>query len=67
VGTFRTPLHLLPLGKAFGDDGVHGGFDKACADPVALAIALAVVGNERLIVGNVGVEFFDRSPQFVRC
>jgi hypothetical protein len=53
MGALGTPLHLLPLGKkALGDDVVHRRFDKACADSVSLAIALAVVGDEGLIVGN---------------
>jgi len=68
MGAFRTPLHLLPLGKALGDDVVHRRFDKARADSVSLAIALAVVGDECLIIGNVRVEFFNRSQQLAcRC
>ena len=29
MGSLRAPLHLLPLGKALGDDVVHRGFDEA--------------------------------------
>jgi len=44
MGALGAPLHLLPLGKALGDNVIHCGFDKARADSVSLAIALAVVG-----------------------
>jgi len=54
MGALGTPLHLLPLGKALGNKVIHRRFDKAGADSVSLAIALAVVGDEYLIVGNVG-------------
>ena len=68
MGSFRTPLHLLPFCKAFGDDVVHRRFNKASAYSVTLAIAFAIVGNEGLIVGDVSVEFFNGSQQFAsRC
>ncbi len=50
VGFFRTPLHLLSLGEVFSDDGVLNRLDKASADSVSLAIALAIVGDEYLII-----------------
>ena len=65
MGAHGTPLHLLPLGKALGDDVIHRRFDEARADSVSLAIALAVVRDECLIIGNVRVEFFNRSQQLV--
>ena len=54
---------MLPLCKALGDDVIHRRFDKARADSVSLAIALAVVGDECLIVGNVRVKLFNCSQQ----
>ncbi len=63
MGALGTPMHLLPFCKALGDDVIHSRFDKARADSISLAIALAVVGDECLIVGNIRVEFFNRSQQ----
>ena len=57
MGPLGAPLHLLPLGEALGDDIVHRRFDEASAYSVSLAIALAVVGDEGLVVGDVGVHF----------
>ncbi len=57
---------MLPFDKALGDDVVHRGFNEARADSLSLAMTLAVVGNERLIVGNVRLEFFHCSQQFTR-
>lgn len=36
-----TPLHLLPLCEAFGDDVVYCRFDEGRADSISLAIALS--------------------------
>jgi hypothetical protein len=55
MGTLGAPLHLLPLCKAFSDNVIHRRLDEARTDSISLVIALAVVGDERLIVGNVGV------------
>lgn len=46
---------------------VHCGFDKVRADSVSLAIALAIVGDESLIVGNMRLRFFNLSQKFVSC
>jgi len=63
-----TPLHLLLLRETLGDNVIYCGFDKAGADSVSLAIALAaIVGDEGLIVGNVRVEFFNRPQQLAGC
>ena len=61
MGSLGAPLHLLPLSEARGDDDVHRRFDEARTDPVSLAITLAIVRDECLIIGNVRVEFFDGS------
>ena len=61
MGSLGAPLHLLPLCEALGNDVVHRGFDEVCTDSLSLTIALAIVRDERLIVGNVRVELFDGS------
>ena len=66
MGSLWAPLHLLPFGKALGDDIVHRGFDDARAHSLSLTRALAVVGNERVIVDHVRVECFDGSQEFLR-
>src|SRR5262245_1564807 len=50
------PLHLLPFTKALANDLIDGRFDKARADPLASPVALAIVGNEVLVVLDVRVE-----------
>jgi hypothetical protein len=46
MGRVFRPLHLLLLAEAVADHLVHGGFDKAGADPLSSAVALTIVGNE---------------------
>ena len=40
MGPTLGPSHLLLLAEALADHLVHGGFDKARADPFAGAVAL---------------------------
>jgi hypothetical protein len=47
---------LLLLAEAFADDLIDRGFDKPGADPFPAAVALAVIGDEALIVGDIRVE-----------
>jgi hypothetical protein len=46
------PLHLLLLAEAVADHLIDRRFDKAGADPFAIPIALAIVGDERAIPLN---------------
>jgi len=60
MGRVFRPLHLLLLAEALADHLVHGGFDKAGADPLSGAVALTIVGNEALIVCDVRMELLHR-------
>ena len=53
------PLHRLPLAEALADHLIDGRFHKAGADALALPVALAIIGNESLVVLDVGVEFLN--------
>ena len=44
-GAFH-PLHPLPFTEALADYLAHRGFHKARADPLPMALALTVIGNE---------------------
>ena len=48
------PGHLLLLAAALAYHLINRGFHKARADPFAVPVALAIVGNEAFIVRNVG-------------
>ena len=58
--TFFCPLHLLLLDKAFDDHLVDGRFDKGRGDGLPITPALSVVGNQPLIVLDIGAEFLQR-------
>jgi hypothetical protein len=51
------PLHLLLLTETPTDHLLDGRFHNAGADALALPLALAIMGNEPLVVLAVGVEF----------
>src|SRR6266566_9229137 len=60
------PLHLLLLAEAPADHLIDRGFDKAGADAFAIPIALAIVGDERAISLDIGVELLNGLQQFPR-
>ena len=55
MGAPLAPLHLLLFHHALADHLVHGRFDKARADALAVAVPLAIVGDKARIVRDVGV------------
>ena len=58
------PLHLLLLAEALADHLVARRLDKAGADALARAIALAIVGDEGAIPLNLGVELLHSLEEF---
>src|SRR5262245_11649281 len=62
-----TPPHLLLLDHPLTDHLVHCGFDKACADALTVAIALAIVRNEVGVILNVRVELLHGFQQLSGC
>jgi hypothetical protein len=50
------PLHLLLLGKALADDGIHRRLDKGRGDTLTGSVALAIVDLAGLIAGDVDSE-----------
>jgi hypothetical protein len=58
-----SPPHLLLIDHPLGDHLIHNGLDKACRNPFSITITLAVIGDELLIVGDVGLELFNRLQQ----
>jgi hypothetical protein len=46
--------HLLLLAETFAHHLVHGRFHKAGTDPFPVSVALAIVGNETLIMLDRG-------------
>src|SRR5688500_9533853 len=50
MGTFRRPVHLLFLDEPAAHHLINGGFDKRCADRLALPVSFAEVRNELLVV-----------------
>ncbi len=67
MGAPLAPLHLLFLHHALAHHLVHRRFHKARADPLAVAVALAVVRDEAGIVLDVRVELLHRFAQFPCC
>src|SRR5712692_3368839 len=63
MGTALAPLHLLFFHHPLADHLVHGRFNKARADTLPLAIALAVVRNQIGIIFDVRVELLHRFEQ----
>jgi hypothetical protein len=57
--TLFCPLHLLALAKALANHLVDRRFDKPRTDLLPIAVAFAIVGNEALVVRDVGVELLD--------
>lgn len=53
------PLHLLFLGETLGDDDVDGGLDESRGDALTGPIALAVIDQDRIVGGDVGLEIAD--------
>lgn len=58
------PLHLLTFHEPLAHDLMNRRFHKGCTDRVPLAIAFAEVGDERLIVANVGIELHGGAMKF---
>ena len=56
MGATWSPGHLLLLVEAFADHLNDGRFHKARADPFPIAVALTVVGNEALVVRDIGMK-----------
>ena len=53
IGSAPAPLHLLLLGKALADDGIHRRLDKSRGDPLTGPIALTVVDQAHQVNGTV--------------
>ena len=56
-----TPAHLLLFHHASAHDLIHCRFHKRGANPLAIAVALAVIGNEGAIAIDERVEFLHRT------
>src|SRR5215510_1117632 len=67
MGTPLAPPHLLLLDHPLTDHLVHCGFDKACADALTVAIALAIVRNEVGVILDVRVELLHGFQQLSGC
>src|SRR5215467_10686473 len=63
VGAPMAPAHLLFFHHAPAHHLVHRRFYKPRADPLAVAIAFTIVGDERLIAIDERVEFLYRLAQ----
>jgi hypothetical protein len=64
VRSLRDPLHLLTLYEPFAHDLIDGGVDKGRTDRIPLAIAVTKVGEELLVVANVGIKLCDATLKF---
>jgi hypothetical protein len=54
--SFRRPPHLLLFDHPLADHLINGGLHKAGSDPFPIAIALAIVGDELLVIGDVSLK-----------
>jgi len=59
----RRPLHLLTFREALGDDLVDRRFDEPRRDPLSVAVALAVVGDQLAVVLDVGLKLLNGALQ----
>jgi len=64
VGTAFGPLHLLTLGEALADDGVHRAFGQAGGDALAGAVSLAIVDQAASVAGDVDGELMGGTHEF---
>jgi len=62
MGAALAPFHLLFLDHPFAHHVVHRRFHKARADTFAVAVALAIVGDEGTVILNVGGKFASAIP-----
>src|SRR5215472_5262332 len=60
------PLHLLELHHSFAHHLIHCRFHEAGRDPLTVAIALSVVGQELSVAFHVRAQFPDALQNFVR-
>jgi hypothetical protein len=56
VGTGLAPTHLLLFHESFTNHVIDGGFHKGRGDDFALPVPPAVVGQNRSILADVGLE-----------
>lgn len=64
VRAARRPLHLLTLGKALADHGIHRGLGQARGDTLAGAKPLAIIDQAAPVARDVDREFADRPGEF---
>jgi hypothetical protein len=60
------PLHLLLLGKALADHGIHRRLDKSRGDPLTGPVALSIVDQATLIAGDIDLELPHGRPEFTQ-
>jgi hypothetical protein len=58
------PGHLLFLAEALADHLVDRRFHEAGADPLSCPVALAIIGNEALVIRDIGMELLYGFEEF---
>jgi hypothetical protein len=59
-------LHLLPLGRALADGGIHRRLDESQGDLRPGPVALAIVDEARLVAGDINFELPHGRPEFAQ-